>query len=286
MTEVSSAASSATVRLSPLPDLRAFAAMFVLAVRQQVRGWRLVVLGLLFLLPGALAAVVYHTSPETFRRSSPGEILVFDFLLIMVPHALAPLAALLGSAGIIRDDVEEQTLTYLLLRPLPRTAIYALKLLAAVLVAAVLTVVFSVGTLLFIARLTGDLPAAGLPMQSLKIAAAFSLAEVVYCSLFALLSLFMRRALLVGVVYIILFEGILASFDTIARRLTVMYYFRVLVLRWLEPASGPAWKFNLKTAPAATDCVWILLVASLAMTVLGSLVFSAREFRMKTPEGA
>ncbi len=29
------------------------AALFALALRQQVRGWRLVVLGLLFLLPGA-----------------------------------------------------------------------------------------------------------------------------------------------------------------------------------------------------------------------------------------
>ncbi len=46
----------------------------------------------------------------------------------------------------------------------------------------------------------------------------------------------MRRSLLVGVAYIVIFEGLLASLDTVARRLTVMYYFRVLVLRWLDPA--------------------------------------------------
>ncbi len=125
----------------------------------------------------------------------------------------------------------------------------------------------------------------GLLLQGGKIAAVFSLAQVAYCGLFALMALFMRRALVMGVVYIIFFEGVLASFDTIARRMTVMYYFRVLVLRWLAPASGREWKFNLTTAPSSTACVLILLGAGLAMASLGSLIFTAREFRMKTPEG-
>ena len=60
------------------------------------------------------------------------------------------------------------------------------------------------------------------------------------------MALFMRRALLIGVVYIIFFEGVLASFDTIARRMTVMYYFRVLVLRWLKPASGARMEARLE----------------------------------------
>jgi len=38
-----------------------------------------------------------------------------------------------------------------------------------------------------------------------------------------------ERSLFVGVAYIVLFEGILASLDTVARRLTIMFYFRVLV---------------------------------------------------------
>ena len=106
-------------------------------------------------------------------------------------------------------------------------------------------------TLLLIALLTGEALTAGLFVQGVKIAAIFSLAQVAYCGLFALMALLMRRALLMGVVYIIFFEGLLASFDTIARRMTVMYYFRVLVLRWLEPASGAEWKFDLKTAPSS-----------------------------------
>ena len=273
------------LRLSRFPSFRALAALLVLALRQQVRGWRLVILGLLFMLPGTLAVIAYLATPLSSRVSTPAEVLEFTLLFNLIPHALAPLAALLCAGGIIRDEVEEQTLTYVLLRPLPRTAIYAVKLLAALLTAALLAAFFTVATLLLITLMTGGSLTAGLLLQGAKIAAIFSLAQVAYCGLFALLALFMRRSLLIGVVYIILFEGVLASFDTIARRMTVMYYFRVLVLRWLEPASGSTWNFNLNSAPSSAACVLTLLGAGLALTILGALVFAAREFRMKTAEG-
>ncbi len=192
-------------------------------------------------------------------NTTPAEVLDFQFLFILIPHALAPLAALLCAGGIIRDNVEDQTLTYVLLRPLSRAAIYAVKLLAAVVTTALLTSLFTVATLVLIALMTGETAAAPLFLKGVQIAAIFSLTQVAYCGLFALMALIMRRSLLAGVVYIFFFEGILASFDTIARRMTVMYYFRVLVLRWLEPYSGAEWKFDLSRAPSSAACVGILL---------------------------
>ena len=70
-----------------------------------------------------------------WRRESPASCrnLQFAFVFNLIPHALVPLAALLYATGIIQDEVEEQTLTYLLLRPLPRWALYLIKLLATML---------------------------------------------------------------------------------------------------------------------------------------------------------
>src|SRR5262249_44189195 len=119
-------------------DPAALAALFVLTLRQHARGRRLLVLALLFLLPAALAAVVrFAPHPPT-----PGNM-EFVFVLNFIPHALAPLAALLYAAGVIQDEVEEQTLTYLLLRPLPRWALYLTRLAATWLVTALLTGVFT-----------------------------------------------------------------------------------------------------------------------------------------------
>ena len=162
MTESAVPFESATVSvpeaagLAWLPNFRALAALLVLALRQQVRGWRLVVLCLLFLLPGALAVLVYLTVPVRSRGSTPAEVLDFQFLFNLIPHALAPLAALLCAGGIIRDEVEEQTLTYVLLRPLPRTAIYAVKLLAALVTDGALDVAVQRGHAVLIALMTGE----------------------------------------------------------------------------------------------------------------------------------
>jgi ABC-2 type transport system permease protein len=266
---------------SRIADLRALAALFVLTLRQHVRGRRLLVLSLLFALPGALAALINLASPV----APPARSLEFAFLLNLIPHALAPLAVLLYAAGIIRDEVEEQTLTYLLLRPLPRWALYVVKLLATLLVTSVLTAVFTAATLAII-RLTGSHPAtAGVVEQGLKTVGILTLAQVGYCGLFGLLGLLTRRSLLAGVAYIVLCEGLLASFDTVARRLTVVYYFRVLVLRWLDPASGKEWSIDLATAPAAWTCALALLGAGLLLAITAAFYFARSEFRMKTPAG-
>jgi ABC-2 type transport system permease protein len=272
---------TSNVQLSHFPSLRALAALLVLSLRQQIRGWRLIVLGVLFLLPAALVVA----NVLTVRHSPAADELDTWFVYTLLANALAPLAALLCAAGVVRDEVEQQTLTYLLLRPLPRSALYAIKLLAAMIVAALLTIFFAVLTLVVIDRLAGK-PGGPLPLdKALHAALIFSVTQTAYCGLFGLLGLLMRRSLVIGVAYIILFEGALAAFNTLARKLTVMYYFRVLVLRWLKPAEAKTWEIDLTTAPSAKSCVLTLLIAALVFTAIGSLVLCSHEFRMKTPEG-
>ena len=263
------------------PYCRVLAALFVLTLRQLVRGRRLLVISLLFALPAAVAAVINLAS----RVAPTAEQLQFALVLNLIPHALAPLAALLYATGIIRDEVEEQTLTYLLLRPMPRWALYFVRLLATILVTSLLTAVFTAITFAVIALTAREPCGAGLVQQALKTAALLSLVEVGYCSLFGLLGILMRRSLMLGVAYIALFEGLFASLDTVARRMTVMYYFRVLVLRWMHPSMGREWSIDLATAPHIRACVLTLLCAGLTLAVIASVIFAAREFRMKTPEG-
>lgn len=273
-------AAAEAVVLSRRPDLRALAALFVLTLRQHFRGRRLLVLSLLFALPGVLAAVVAVTS-----RGAPAAALEFAFVFNLIPHALAPLAALLYAAGIIQDEVEEQTLTYLLLRPLPHWALYLVRLLATLLVTTFLCVVFTTATFAVIAVTASEPAAAGLIGRAWKMAVLLALTQVAYCGVFGLLGLLMRQSFLAGVVYIAALEGLLATIPTVGRRLTMMYYFRVLVLRWLAPAAGRDWQIDLVTAPPARTCVLTLLTVGIVSALLASLLFAGREFRMKTPEG-
>ncbi|HYV39257.1 MAG TPA: ABC transporter permease subunit [Gemmataceae bacterium] len=275
--------SSATIDLSHPRgfEITALAALFVLTLRQHLRGRRLWVLMLLFLLPSLLVVLVRLTN-----RPPPPEHLEFAFVFNLIPHVLATLTALLYAAGIIQDEIEEQTLTYLLIRPLPRWALYLTKLAVTIVVTSTITAAFTALAYIVIYWNTDKLWGEVLTERVPKAAALFALAQVGYCSLFGAVSMLTRRSLIAGLAYIVAFEGILANFASVVRQLTVMFYFRVLAVRWLNPADSKGWSIDLDTAPSALSCVEILLVASLAFAVIGAALMVGREFRVKTPEGS
>jgi ABC-2 type transport system permease protein len=266
--------------LGPGLNWPALGALFRLTLRQHLRGRRLLVLACLLALPCLVA--VLSRLPE---RPAPAQVMELALVFTLLPHALVPLTALLYASGMIQDEVEDQTLTYLLIRPLPRWALYVTKLAATVLVTALLAAVFT--TAAYVAIFWGRPEFWGevFPTRALQAALLMALAQVGYCSLFGCLSLFVRRSLVVGIAYIILFEGLLANIDFAVRRLTVMYYFRTLSVRWLD-LDFKGWRLDLSTAPGAWGCVAALLLASLAATALAALAFTRREFRVKTPEGS
>jgi ABC-2 type transport system permease protein len=262
-------------------DPMALAALFVLTLRQHVHGRRLLILSLLFLIPSALV-LVERLSPH----HPPLEKLEFACIFYFIPHALLPLVALLYAAGMVRDEIEEQTLTYLLLRPLPRWAFYLTRLAATWVVTTALTAVFTTLAFAVIWWGTPQLWGDALHVRAAKTVGLLALALVGYCSLFGALGLYTRRSLIAGLAYIVAFEGILANIPMVARQLTVMYYFRVLTMRWLAPSGSEAWGIDLDTAQTAKTCLQILLAASAVLTVLGMVMMARREFRMKTPEGS
>jgi ABC-2 type transport system permease protein len=125
-----------------------------------------------------------------------------------------------------------------------------------------------------------------LPRRAATAAAVMALAQAGYCSLFGVVGLLTRRALIAGLAYIVAFEGLLANFDAVVRRLTVTYYFRVLSLDWLVPSRNKAWSLDPLTIPSTANCLLTLLTASVLFVLLGVALMRRREFRMKTAEGS
>ena len=278
------AADFAPPRRSRSGEWSALAGLFVLTLRQHTHGRRLLVLGLLYLLPCALAVLL-----RSLPHPAPVDALEFALVFSLLPHALAPLTALLYAAGIVSDEVEEQTLTYLLLRSVPRWKLYLTKLLATLVVTTVLVTVavLSLFTVIYVGTpnfWSEVMPRAG------RTVAVMALAQVGYCALFGFLGLFTRRSLLTGVAYIVAIEGILANMDFAGRTLTVVYYVRTLTLRWLElpreqlRRCQEAWGMEeLDKLPGAGDCVLTVVGVAVLVSLLSARWFARSEFRMKTP---
>lgn len=243
-------------------------------------------LGALYALPCALVILL-----RSLKNPPPGGALEYELVFHLLPHGLAPLTALLYGAGLVHDEVEQQTLTYLLMRPLPRWGLYVTKLLATVCMTTLLLAGSAAALYLSIYALTPELGEV-LPARLPRVVGIIALGQLAYCVLFGFLGLLTKRSLIVGVGYIVGVEGILASLDFVARTLTVVYYLRILTLHWLDlPADMlrrclSDWHLDLETVPTARECVTRLVVASLAIATVSALWFARREFRLKTPEGS
>jgi len=270
--------------------------LFVLAVRQHLHGKRWMVMAALFVLPALLAVVIRATASD-----APSIWLEFILIFMFIPQALLPLVALVYSSGIIQDEQEDQTLTYLLIRPIPRWSIYVVKLLAALVMTVILTAIFTTLTYIVI-HVGADSAVTNLPSRCAKAVVIHSTAVVAYCCLFGLIGLMTKRALVVGIIYAAVVEGILANLPLSIRMVTVIYYTRIMAYRSMEfiadvPHKGldiaaGAWKLDSKVDPQLSEhpslalCVLILGVASMIFTTIAAVMCSRREFHVKTPEGS
>jgi ABC-2 type transport system permease protein len=268
------------VRLSRWVPFSALAVLLNITAARQIRGRRLLIISLLFSLP-ILFAVLAHRYQDPYELEDVESVLIFG----LIPNAFLPLAALLFSSGMVQDDVEEQTLTYLLIRPIPRWLIYLVKVAGTWLVISLLNTLFTTVALVAVYWGTGVLAPDALFQRAGILAAILSLSLFTYTALFGALSLLTRRSLVLGVAYIVVFEGVVANIDFMIRHVTVMYYVRNLCVHWLGLREID-WSINPATAPSVTTCLLTLLGTGLVLALFGAWLFSVREFRVKTPEGS
>jgi ABC-2 type transport system permease protein len=276
-----------------------FWTVYALTLRQHLHGKRWMVIAGMCALCAGLVILVRATAPDV-----PPLMLEFVFAFMFIPQAILPLVALIYASGIVRDEQEEQTMTYLLIRPIPKWALYALKLFATLTstVALVVALTFLTYAAVYVGNETSFKDVA---YRALQAASIHSLAVVAYCCLFGLISLLTTRTLVVGILYTALFEGAMANMPFSIRLATVIYYTRLIAYRsmqFLVPLPGNSsrtedlaavtWQFDVKNDPGLLDhpqtrtCLIVLLGASAACTLIAAILFSVREFHVKTPEKA
>lgn len=269
--------------------------LYALTLRQHLHGRRWIAVALVFLLPAGLAILIRSTGAPV-----PSRFLEFLLSWMLVPQALLPLAALLYASGIIQDEQEDQTITYLLIRPLPKWLMYIVKMAATWTTTVVLTVVLAVLTYVAIyAR--SSVPLAEAFHRGVKAAEIHSLAVIAYASIFGLLGLLIRRSLIVGMIYTAVIEGLLANLPLSVRMGTVIYYSRIIAYRTLDfnvtwprgsedDVAATTWFIDLTQPsplaehPQLSTCIWVLVGVSIIGTAAAAWLCSQREFHVKTPE--
>nr|WP_301539765.1 ABC transporter permease subunit [Nocardioides sp. zg-DK7169] len=132
-----------------------------------------------------------------------------------------PLVALLATSGLVAPEIDDGSIAYLLAKPVSRHEIVASKLLVAA------------GCVLLFAAV--PLLVSGLVLRPADpdLALGFGLAGLVgglaYCSLFAYLSVLTRHAIVVGLIYLLIWEGLLGGLLDGVRWLSITRWARELV---------------------------------------------------------
>jgi ABC-2 type transport system permease protein len=216
-------------------------AIFRLILRLQATRGRLAALGVL----GAVVVLVglsIGLAVAVRDQEEAGAVLVDTFGLSL----FAPVATLVIAAAALGDPAEDGTLVYLWLRPVPRVRIVLGAYLATLAVSLPIVLV----PLVAAAALSG-----GGSALIAGTAAAAAVGVVAYSGVFLALGLRVRRALVWGLAYVLLWEGFVASAGGSAARLAIRAYTRSI----LSEATGVT--LRLATLPLAVAVLVPILVA-------------------------
>jgi len=187
--------------------------LLAMSFRSVLRGKRVVAVTVLPLLVAVFALALTATADGQDRTG--GYATLAGELLVLV---LALVALVLG-VNAFGDDRDERTLGLLLATTLPRSRITVAKYAAATVVTWLACLPATLACLVLATATDLSLADA---VWSLLLASA--LAAAAYVGLFVLLSLVLRRAVLVGLAYLVLWEGLLAGTTTAFRNLSVGSY--------------------------------------------------------------
>lgn len=197
----------------PVGVIATFALTYRVFLTQIVSRSRLIALGLL----GALVLVVGWAVGVSDTTATTADALdaAVGISVNLGLTVLVPVVALVFAAGVLGDSREDGTLVYLWLRPLRRWPIAVGAYASAVTVIAPLTIVPVVASAALIDS-SSDLVVSTLMATSVAVAG--------YSGLFLLLGTLLRKSIVWGLAYIIVWEGIASGLGKGAARLSIRGY--------------------------------------------------------------
>jgi len=187
--------------------------------------------------------------------------LTADLLDALVVRTILPLVALILGTAVLGSELEDGTAVFLLVKPIERWRIVTAKLV----VAAGMTA----GLVALVTLVTGLIVAAGRGAEPIVVAftVAVAIGGILYSALFLALSIVTGRALILGLAYILIWEGALAGLLEGTQVLSIRQY-TLAIAQQLAGGDGGAIAVTLAGSVA--------LVLAVAVFVLSFVVATRR----------
>lgn len=192
------------------------APILALTVRQLAGSRRVWLVLTLVSLP-LLVAALFHLADSTTSSA----VFADRVTARLVASGILPLVMLLFGTSAFGNEVGDRTLVYLALKPLPRWRIVAPKMLASLVVGGLPVAVSGLAAVAVIEQ--GD------PGGAIATGVGLLVGAAVYAAIFTWAGLATRHALVIGLVYVFVWEAALAAYLDGIRFLSVRRYTLALI---------------------------------------------------------
>jgi ABC-2 type transport system permease protein len=259
----------------PLPFLPAARSVFDLALDSMVWSRRSLIMGVFLGLPMVVAIVfrvVLATHPDA-RIVPPFDLYAVLVAVYWIRNVL-PLAALFYATSLIADEVDGRTLTYLLTRPITRSAILAGKFAAYLATTLSLALPAAVVTFFLLATAPGGSGVGAAVGDLFRDLGVMALTLLVYGALFTLVGVLLRRPVIPGLLFLYGWE-LLANLPGYLPRFTLTAWLRSLIHH--RPAQEGLSELFAQVLPTGESLV-VLTVATAAFLAAAAWTFSEREY--------
>lgn len=176
---------------------------------------------------------------------------------------LVPLLGLIAGTGAIGPEIDDGSIVYLLAKPLSRFTIVTTKFAVAV------------GVVLVFAALPALLAGLVMSSASAEVALGYALgaaaAGIGYCALFLLLAVLTRHAVVVGLVYALVWESLVGSFVPGAQDLSIRQWALAITERVVGSRAG---ELHITAAVGITAGVVLL-----SIVIVGSVGYAGWRLR-------
>lgn len=259
----------------PLPFWRAARGVFDLALEGMVWSRRSLLMAVFLGLPavfGILYRVVLaaHLPPKVTGFALFGDIVVsYDLAIVL------PLAALFYATALVADEVEGKTITFLLTRPIRRTAILAGKFAAYLVTTLALALPATVVAFFLLLTTHGRVELGSAVPDLFRDLGVIALALIVYGAFFTLLGVLLRRPTVLGLLFIFVWERAVSRLPGYTPRFALVTYLRSLVTH-RPPEQGFGGMF-LQILPTGVS-LFVLLAATAVFLGAALWIFARREY--------
>jgi ABC-2 type transport system permease protein len=214
-----------------------------------------------------VAAVMGYAGSQTKDPLNDGTNLMDTLILFF----FMPVMAMVFGSSLIRDEIDDKSITHVATAPLDRAFSYLGYYLPLGIATAVsMFAISTVGWLAFFGQRGVGSDELGL---YLEFVALVVIGSFVYSSLFLAISVLFNKPILIGLFYAFIWEGYIGSLPGAIQNASVKHYLRSLGSAWVNFGDISRWN----QASSAWSSALVLLGVTIFFLILGAYLFREKE---------